>query len=375
MIDEIPDIPFLTFKEELFLFSRICRIAAVFAMLISFAALFMPQNTEAAKREAVHSLNYFQSYETTVDGRKALRIEIGMDRDNVTYDVTTRPYLQKQLVIDLSNTVPGKLKANYAPKSKLSKGVHIHELEARHTQVLIDCANPVLDGSYAVHAEPADRKAKKPYRLVIDLFASGGVNSSSERVDGVQGHSIVIDPGHGGSDTGAVGPTGVTEASVTLGVSKDLRTILENSGARVTMTRDSDRDVYGPFATDRQELQARVNVGEYTPGAEIFVSIHCNAFSNPASNGMETYYYAGSSKGERLATLVNEELDKAEGLFNRGVKTANFYVIKHSSMPATLAELAFITNPHEEQLLANSQYQMKLATAIARAIGRYFSGN
>lgn len=90
---------------------------------------------------------------------------------------------------------------------------------------------------------------------------------------------------------------------------------------------------------------------------------------------METYYYAGSPRGERIATLVNEELEKAGGLFNRGVKTANFYVIKHSSMPATLAELAFITNAREEQLLSNAQYQMKLAEAIARAIGRYFSGN
>ena len=187
--------------------------------------------------------------------------------------------------------------------------------------------------------------------------------------------TVVIDPGHGGSDTGAVGPTGVTEASVTLAVSKDLQSILENSGARVTMTRNKDVDVYGPNASDRQELQARVNVGEYTPGAELFVSIHCNAFSNPASHGMETYYYAGSPRGERIATLVNEELEKAGGLFNRGVKTANFYVIKHSSMPATLAELAFITNAREEQLLSNAQYQMKLAEAIARAIGRYFSGN
>ena len=117
---------------------------------------------------------------------------------------------------------------------------------------------------------------------------------------------VAIDPGHGGSDTGAVGPTGVTEASVTLAVSKDLQSILENSGARVTMTRNKDVDVYGPNASDRQELQARVNVGEYTPGAELFVSIHCNAFSNPASHGMETYYYAGSPRGERIATLVNE---------------------------------------------------------------------
>ena len=90
---------------------------------------------------------------------------------------------------------------------------------------------------------------------------------------------------------------------------------------------------------------------------------------------METYYYAGSPRGEQLATLLNEELEKAGGLFNRGVKTANFYVIKHSSMPATLAELAFVTNPKEEQLLSSPAYQMKLAEGIARAISRYFSGN
>ena len=361
-------------KEELFLFSKICRGAAMLLMLLACAAAILPQNGEAARREAVHRLNYFQSYETEVDGRQALRIEVGMDRDNVTYDVTTSPYLEKQLVIDLSNTEPGKLKSDYSFSGKYAKHLHIRELEARHTQIRIDCKNPVVDGSYAVHAEPADRKAKKPYRLVIDIFATGGTGSSS-RVAGVSGHSVVIDPGHGGSDTGAVGPTGVTEASVTLAVSKDLQSILENSGARVTMTRNKDVDVYGPNASDRQELQARVNVGEYTPGAELFVSIHCNAFSNPASHGMETYYYAGSPRGERIATLVNEELEKAGGLFNRGVKTANFYVIKHSSMPATLTELAFITNAREEQLLNNAQYQMKLAEAIARAIGRYFSGN
>jgi N-acetylmuramoyl-L-alanine amidase len=268
-------------KEEPFLFSKICRAAALCFMLLACLSAILPQSSEAAKREAVHKLNYFQSYETEVDGRQALRIEIGMDRDNVTYDVTAHPYLQKQLVIDLSNTEPDKLKSDYEFSSKFAKALHIRELEARHTQVRIDCKNPVMDGSYAVHAEPADRKAKKPYRLVIDIFASGGTASSS-RVAGVSGHSIVIDPGHGGSDTGAVGPTGVTEASVTLAVSKDLQSILENSGARVTMTRDKDVDVYGPYASDRQELQARVNVGEYTPGAEIFVSIHCNAFSNPA---------------------------------------------------------------------------------------------
>ena len=130
-------------------------------MLLACLSAILPQSSEAAKREAVHRLNYFQSYETEVDGRQALRIEIGMDRDNVTYDVTAHPYLQKQLVIDLSNTEPGELKSDYKFSSKLAKALHIRELEARHTQVRIDCKNPVIDGSYAVHAEPADRKAKK----------------------------------------------------------------------------------------------------------------------------------------------------------------------------------------------------------------------
>ncbi len=87
---------------------------------------------------------------------------------------------------------------------------------------------------------------------------------------------------------------------------------------------------------------------------------------------METYYYGGSSGGKRLASLINQELQEAGGLFNRGVKTANFYVIKHSSMPATLLELAFITNPREERLLADADYQQKLAQAIARGVARYF---
>ena len=159
---------------------------------------------------------------------------------------------------------------------------------------------------------------------------------------------------------------------MTLAVSKKVRNILSASGANVVMTRDTDRDVFGPNANGQDELQARVDVGERA-GADIFLSIHCNAFSNPNSNGMETYYYAGSWKSERLATLLNEELAAAGGLYNRGVKTANFYVIKHSSMPSSLAELAFVTNPREEALLSDDRYQEKLAGAIARAIGRFFS--
>ncbi len=195
-----------------------------------------------------------------------------------------------------------------------------------------------------------------------------------DAVPGIKGKTIVIDPGHGGSDSGAVGPTGVKEKDVALAVSKKVESLLASSGARVIMTRSRDVDVYAPNATDKQELQARCNVGNRDPRAALFVSIHCNAFSNPAANGMETYYCAGSQKGYEAANFINEELAKAGGLFNRGVKTANYYVLRHTSMPATLLELGFVTNYREEKLLRSDAYQTKLANAIVRGIARYFKG-
>ena len=324
-----------------------------------------------AARNPVHKLNYFQTNMVKQDGRDVLRIEIGMDRDNLDYQASVKPYLPQRLLIDLWNTEPGKLHESISLKSSFAKSLKIRELEPRHTQVAIDFSMDASEDLYKIYTEPAEKKTKKPYRLVIEIAQP---DKKSSRIDGLQGHAVVLDAGHGGSDSGAVGPHGVTEKAVTLAVTKKVQSLLQNSGARVIMTRDTDRDVYGINATDRQELQARVNVGIYAPEAEIFLSIHCNAFSNPAAHGMETYHYDGSYRGERLATLLNEELEKAGGLTNRGVKTANFYVIKHSKVPASLVELGFITNYREEALLNDDEYQNKLAVAITKAIGRYFKG-
>lgn len=347
------------------------RIVSAAVLLLVTTLACLPQgNVEAASKAAVHELNYFKSYETEVEGQKVFRIEIGMDRDNLEYQVLEKNYLNKQLVLDMKNTRPGKLKKNIKLGSTVAKKLTISELEKRHTQVTIDLSKDVTEDLYQVHEEKAEPKKGKPYRLVVDIFAEPRVKG--ENFQGVKGRTIVLDPGHGGSDSGAVGPTGLAEKTATLAVSKKVKTLLEASGARVVMTRDSDVDVYGRNATDRQELQARVNVGEYTPGANIFVSIHCNAFSNPAAKGMETYYFPGSVRGEQLATSIYNELLKDGGLAGRGVRTANFYVIKHSSMPATLLELAFITNPREEALLGDDNYQTTLAKAIVRGISRYF---
>lgn len=316
-----------------------------------------------------NELKYFQAYEAEVKGKKVLRLEFGLKDEMLDYKLQDRRLMRKQLILEMKNIERKGAEAAKIPGELVSK-LKFEDGGRGVVRAVLDLSNP-RDTEYNICLLKADPKENKPARLVVELY---DVNAFyGDTVENLEGKTIVIDPGHGGTDNGASGPSGITEKEITLDVSQKLRDILTASGAKVVMTRETDRDVYGPDATDTQELQARVDVGEYTPGTDIFVSVHCNAFSNPAAHGMETYYYDGSYRGRQLATYINEELEKSGGLFNRGVKTANFYVIKHSSMPATLLELAFITNYEEESLLMDEQYQQKLAHAIARGISRFFS--
>lgn len=317
----------------------------------------------------VHKLNSFQTSMVQEDEQEFLRIEIGMNRKDLEYSIREDEMSDQQLVINLENTKAGKLKKDMPLEYELASGVKIQEPEKKHTVVTVSLKNDVRDGNYKVYTLEEDKKEKKPYRLVIDIFPP---NPMKQKIYGVEGHSIVLDPGHGGSDSGAIGPHGVQEKDITLVVAMKTKELLEKSGANVIMTRETDRDVYGINATDRQELQARVNVGERARKAEVFVSIHCNAFSNANAHGMETYYYETSYRGRKLATFLNEELAEFGGLSNRGILTANFYVLKHSRMPASLIELGFITNYEEEAYLDDEEYQDRLAFAIANALGRYF---
>jgi N-acetylmuramoyl-L-alanine amidase len=236
----------------------------------------------------------------------------------------------------------------------------------------------LLGPCYQVTTADPERRKGKPYRLVIDVYPPDAKDMQVlPWLEGVRNHTIVLDAGHGGSDTGAVGPQGITEASVTLSLTKKLQKILEASGAHIAMTRTTDVDVYGPYATDQQELQARVDVGSRTPGTEVFLCIHCNAFSNPNARGMETYFYPKTAQDERLATDLHDALIQAEspyGIPDRGVKEARFYVMRHSVMPASLVEIAFITNPAEEQLLNDGKFQEDIALGLAKGLAKFFSG-
>ena len=324
----------------------------------------------AFAKSQVHELTGVQTSKVKVGGEEVLRVEVGVNSDGLSYRVATRSFRPKTLILELEDTIPGRLRHETKLSGTAVKLI-AQEVQVQHTQLQLTLTQPVEESNYKVYTLPADKKAKKPFRLVIDIKQSG--KTDGVKTKGVKGRYIVLDAGHGGSDSGAVGPSGYTEKAATLAVAKKTKAILERSGAHVIMTRETDRDVASPDASNSEELQARVNVGLREPKTDIFVSIHCNAFTNPETGGMETYYFPGSQKGYRLAKLLDEELVKAGGLANRGVKDANFYVIRHSAVPASLVELAFITNPREERLLRDSAFQDKIAKAIATAIGRYFS--
>lgn len=193
-------------------------------------------------------------------------------------------------------------------------------------------------------------------------------------ITGLAGHSITIDAGHGGNDSGAIGPTGVTEKSVTLRVALALQKILTSEGANVYMTRTTDTEVSpkGAAASDIEELQARCDVANQHD-SDIFISIHMDSFTNGAAKGTTGYYYAlGSKKSRDLADKVRAGVIDQIGTPSRGTQSCNFYVVKHTDMPATLVEVAFISNPTEEKLMNSEDGVQKAAQGIADGIADFF---
>lgn len=188
---------------------------------------------------------------------------------------------------------------------------------------------------------------------------------------GLKGKIITLDPGHGGSDPGAVGANGTKEKNITLAIAEKVEELLKKRGAKVYMTRTTDKDVYGPYASDVDELQARVNVAEKYD-SDLFISLHINSSVNKKIGGFSTYYYPKTSQDLKIAKAIQDQLTSNFGVDDLGVREANFYVIKRSTMPATLLELCFISNEKEEKLMNSKWFQNKTAKLIAEGIEEYF---
>ncbi|MGH4123219.1 MAG: N-acetylmuramoyl-L-alanine amidase [Clostridium sp.] len=171
-------------------------------------------------------------------------------------------------------------------------------------------------------------------------------------------YSVVLDAGHGGADSGAVGQMGTKEKTIVLAITLKVGNILAKNGVGVTYTRTTDKT---------QGLQEKCDVSNNAK-PNYFVSIHANSYSASTVSGIETFYNSGSAAGQKLAQAVQTELIKATGRVDRKIKTAGFYVLKNTDATAILVETSFVSNPTEEKLLVTQAYQTKLAQAISTGI-------
>jgi N-acetylmuramoyl-L-alanine amidase len=282
-----------------------------------------------------------------------------------------------------------------APRDVAMAGIITHlraEPTSTGTRVTLDLDGPAYKRVFYL---------PEPYRIIIDIARHPPGTARSRRVV----ERIVLDPGHGGNDPGAIGPDGVREKEVTLDIAHKVAPLLLRDGLVVVLTRDDDRFV--PL----EERTARANAF----GADLFVSIHCNAAENHARHGIETYILdttndeiasrvaarenatsqaATAELGSILASLrmadqashslhlaelmqkaaVASTRDRYRDAFDGGVHTAGFYVLVGARMPSILLETGYISNPIEEQRLENDDYRQRIADAIVNAVRAYRQG-
>ena len=174
--------------------------------------------------------------------------------------------------------------------------------------------------------------------------------------------TVVIDPGHGGRDPGAVGIGGLREKDINITVSRRVQQSLQDRGINAVLTRSDDREI---------DLDPRVDFAERA-NADVFVSIHSNAISlsRPDVNGLETYYY---SSGFRLAQTIHNNVLQRTDLRDRGVRRARFYVLVNTSMPAVLVETGFVTGREDAARFRNPSEVNKIADGITAGILQYLN--
>ena len=183
----------------------------------------------------------------------------------------------------------------------------------------------------------------------------------------VSGKTIVIDAGHGKPDEGAESSNGTTEAETNLKIALKLQNLLEQSGSSVVLTRSDENAIYDIDAKTLKQkkisdIHNRVKIGNES-SADIFVSIHLNKIPQQQYDGWQTFYKDGNEQGKKLAEKIQSNLNDAIQKENKRVaKTIdNVYIIKHVEIPTTIVECGFLSNPEEEKLLLEDEYQNKLA--------------
>ena len=315
-----------------------------------------PNDSELAEIETVE-LNG-SGNQLMIQANKPIRYTSRWDRSVAAYRIEISP-------AQLSNSVKGPELGSGSPISRI-------KLRQENSQTVAILVQPATGVQLGPTNQPSQRLVTlqvQRARLVpsASAIAPRVMSVSNPAVANMQmprspnGRLVVmIDPGHGGPDPGAVGINGLQEKKIVLDIGTQVAVLLQRQGVQALLTRADDRDL---------DLEPRVQMAEQS-NATVFVSIHANAISlsRPDISGIETYYHAS---GKQLAQTIHQNVLQMTGASDRGVRTARFYVLRKTSMPSVLVEVGFVTGRDDASRLSNPAYRTQMANAIARGILQY----
>lgn len=362
--------------------------------LILAAILMLPSASGALAKDAQVTALRWTSRN---DGNPPF-VRIAMDLSKAVHAEAAIDDAGKNFEVVLKKTSMGRVASQYDMDPRAIDFATLSEKDG-DTYLDVALSKPQKIDDIRIFALRPDAKMKKPHRLVVDIPVIGAkqtytkkassaassspassykkqsYNVSSDAKSVLKGKIICIDPGHGGTDVGAIGHIGgkdVYEKNITLSIALPLRDMLTSAGAKVVMTRDTDKDVYGPWADADPELQARCDIANEAH-ADAFVSIHIDSFSNSSVDGTTAYYNAKSSKDLLLAQMMHQATMNSLSIPDRGVKSNDFYVNVYTTMPSVLMEMGFITNDHRVKMLTSSWGPRGIAQSLFNGLVNYFA--
>lgn len=219
---------------------------------------------------------------------------------------------------------------------------------------------------------------RKKIELILVMLTLAGLVMVSKKLEKYvnsdkvekKEYTVVLDAGHGSSDSGKVGINGVLEKDINLSISKKTKKYLEKRGIRVVMTRDKDESLAEGENGNRkvQDMKARVKrINDTKP--DLAVSIHQNSYREESIHGAQVFYYEHSESGEKDARILQEALLAVDPDNTRQVKAnTTYYLLKRTEVPILIVECGFLSNQEEAEKLASEDYQKEIAKAIANGI-------
>lgn len=219
---------------------------------------------------------------------------------------------------------------------------------------------------------------RKKMELILVMLTLAGLVMVSKKLEKYvnsdkvekKEYTVVLDAGHGSSDSGKVGINGVLEKDINLSISKKTKKYLEKKGIRVIMTRDKDESLAEGEKGNRkvQDMKARVKrINDTKP--DLAVSIHQNSYHEESIHGAQVFYYEHSESGEKDARILQEALLAVDPDNTRQVKAnTTYYLLKRTEVPILIIECGFLSNQEDAEKLASEDYQKEIAKAIANGI-------